>query len=54
MSELEKPKVHLLRCRKCNKRHEFECPKECERCGRNSHEMNECYAKKHLDGTLLD
>jgi len=42
------------RCRKCGKRHEFECPKKCERCGRNTHEIAECFAKKDLEGNLLE
>ena len=25
----------------------------CERCGRNTHFVKNCYAKKHLDGTIL-
>jgi predicted GIY-YIG superfamily endonuclease len=33
------------------------CPKNnengCARCGRNNHLVTNCYAKKHLDGTLL-
>lgn len=48
------PKIsEINKCRKCGKRHEYECPKKCERCGRNSHEIGDCYAKKDLDGNVL-
>lgn len=30
-----------------------EC-ESCTRCGRDSHKVEKCYAKKHLDGTVLD
>jgi hypothetical protein len=49
-----KEKPLLKRCRKCSKRHEFECPKKCDRCDRNTHEMSDCYAKTDLAGNLLD
>jgi hypothetical protein len=47
-------KIIIIRCRKCGKRHEFECPKKCQRCGRNTHEIAECFAKKDLEGNLLE
>lgn len=28
--------------------------KVCDRCARNSHKINECYAKTHLEGYELD
>jgi len=44
----------IEKCRKCGKCHEFGCPKKCERCGRNTHEIGDCFAKKDLDGNTLD
>jgi hypothetical protein len=51
---ITKEKPLLKRCRKCSKRHEFECPKKCDRCDRNTHEMSDCYAKTDLAGNPLD
>ena len=47
-------KILLPKCKKCNKRHEFECAKVCERCGRNTHNASQCYAKKDLEGNPID
>ncbi len=44
----------IIKCKKCNKRHEFACQLICERCGRNTHEAPDCFAKKDLDGNQLD
>lgn len=44
----------LPRCKKCLKRHEFECKQLCDRCGRNTHETTDCFAKTHLEGHLID
>lgn len=65
---LEKDQIQTLKrefatakgnCIVCFKAGHFskDCPKKkriCERCGRASHSEGKCYAKKHVDGTILD
>lgn len=43
------------RCFKCNEKGHFakECKQVCERCGRNTHMKNKCYAKTMLNGTKI-
>lgn len=44
-------------CYKCGEKGHFikTCPLNvCERCGRSSHTKNKCYAKTHLNGSLLE
>jgi hypothetical protein len=42
-------------CFKCGKKGHFigNCKPYCERCGRNSHTADKCYAKSRLDGSII-
>ena len=45
------------KCFACKKSGHFikDCPSKrvCERCGRDSHDKSRCYAKKHIDGSVI-
>lgn len=49
LPENEKPKY----VRKISDTTEYTITSGCNRCGRNNHETDQCYAKRHINGTFL-